>query len=182
MFSRFLVLDRMSAVWAPVAWITMLLIHSSARQGPCPSDQEPGLPPVGCMRYSKILGYAFVATSVLAGCATVRQADLDAWVGVPVEALDTHPVFLTMPMYRTQTSAGVEIRNYFNSKELEQCFATSSDRRHVSHSVFVSCSQNRLTCNNLFYIQDGKVTRYAPTGNCYTDNSVRPQPGYRPAT
>ena len=142
------------------------------------------MPPVYCMRFSKILGGVGIAVVLLAGCATVRQSDLDAWVGMPVEALDTHPVFLSMPVYRTQTAGGVEIRNYFNSKAVEQCFSSSSGHqeagRHVSHSVFVTCSENHLSCSNLFYIQDGKVTRYAPTGNCYTDNSVRPQPGYRP--
>lgn len=137
------------------------------------------------MRFSSVLGYAFVAAALLAGCATVRQPDLDAWVGVPVEALDTHPVFLSMPVYRTQTAGGVEIRNYFNSKEVEQCFASAGghvgDRRHVSHSVFITCSESRLSCSNLFYIQDGKVTRYAPTGDCYTNASVRPLAGSVPA-
>ena len=33
---------------------------------------------------------AMAIASLLAGCATVRQQDLDAWGGVPVEALDTH--------------------------------------------------------------------------------------------
>ena len=123
---------------------------------------------------------ALATAAVLSGCATVRQSDLDAWVGVPVQALDTHPLFLTMPLYRTQTANGVEIRNYFNSKDVEQCFASAGhgDRRHVSHSAFVTCSETRLACSNLFYIENGKVTRYAPTGNCYTDSSVRPQAGY----
>jgi hypothetical protein len=31
---------------------------------------------------------------------------------VSVEALGAHPVFLTMPVYRTQTESGIEIRNY----------------------------------------------------------------------
>ena len=68
---------------------------------------------------------------------------------------------------------------------MEQCFASAGerlgDRRHVSHSAFVSCSETRLSCSNLFYIQDGKVTRYAPTGDCYTDASVRPAAGFPPA-
>lgn len=150
-------------------------------QGMCSSAQEAGLLPVCCMRSSRFLVDAVVVTALLSGCATVRQSDLDAWVGVPVEALDTHPVFLAMPLYRTQTASGEEIRNYFNSKEVEQCFASSGvhrgDRRYVSHSTFVTCSESRLSCSNLFYVQDGKVTRYAPTGNCYTDASVRPQAG-----
>jgi hypothetical protein len=34
---------------------------------------------------------------VLGGCATVRQEDLQSWEGQPVAALESHPVFLTMP-------------------------------------------------------------------------------------
>jgi hypothetical protein len=35
-----------------------------------------------------------------------------------------------------------------------------------------------VVCNNIFYIKDGKVVEYAPTGNCYTDETVRPQARY----
>ena len=87
-----------------------------------------------------------------------------------------------MPMYRAQTDSGIETRNYVNSKEVEQCFtsvdARRGDRKFVSHSAFTTCSENRLVCNNLFYIQAGKVLRYAPTGACYTNDSVRPNAGY----
>ncbi len=125
---------------------------------------------------------AAIISVAVAGCATVRQQDLDAWVGVPVEALDTHPLFLTIPMYRTQTDSGIEIRNYVNSKDVEQCFTHSSarngDNKYVNYSAFTSCSNTHIACNNLFYIQGGKVTRYAPTGSCYTDDSVRPSVGY----
>lgn len=158
----------------------MRLIHRFFRQ-------EAGREPAHrmSMRFSRFLGPALVAAALLPGCATVRQSDLDAWVGVPVEALDTHPLFVTMPLYRTQTASGVEIRNYLNSQAVEQCFANAGyrrgDRHYVSHSTFVSCTENRVSCANLFYVQDGKVTRYAPTGSCYTDDSVRPQAGYRPA-
>lgn len=39
-----------------------------------------------------------IAAMTLVGCATqeiatVRQADLDNWKGMPVEALDTHSLF-----------------------------------------------------------------------------------------
>lgn len=128
-------------------------------------------------------GVALVAT--LAGCATVQQPDLDAWVGAPVEALDTHPLFVTIPMYRTLTDGGIEIRNYVNSKDVQQCFtqvdAHRSDRRYLNHSAFTTCSDNRLVCNNLFYIQGAKISRYAPTGDCYTDERVRPQPAFLPS-
>jgi len=81
---------------------------------------------------------------VVVGC-TVRQQDLDAWVGVPVEALDTHPIFNTVPMDRTITDSGIEIRNYRNGP-----------------------------CNNIFYIKGRKVIKYAPTGRCYTYKDLQP--------
>lgn len=57
------------------------------------------------------LATLFVATLLTVGCATVRQADvrqvdLDAWVGQPVVALKTHPIFLTLPVVKTQASDG----------------------------------------------------------------------------
>lgn len=129
------------------------------------------------MTFTKTLLVCTAAASLF-GCATVRQQDLSAWEGVPVEALDTHPVFLSMPMYKTFSDSGMEIRNYANSEKSEQCFASVGGHhgKHTNYSAFMTCSENRLVCNNLFYIQDRKVVRYTPTGNCYTDDSVRPRP------
>lgn len=63
---------------------------------------------------------------VLAGCGTVRKQDLDSWVGMPVEALDTHSLFLTVPMYKTRTESGIEIRNYANGADVASCYSGSS--------------------------------------------------------
>ena len=38
----------------------------------------------------------------------MRQADLDAWVGQPVAALETHPFFVTVPVVKTVSSDGTE--------------------------------------------------------------------------
>lgn len=123
------------------------------------------------------------AVLFLASCATlgVRQADLDAWVDVPVEALDTHTIFLSIPMFRTSTASGIEIRNYANGKDVASCYSNAgivASGAYVSTaraSAFTSCSSGRVVCNNIFYIRDGRVLEYAPTGNCYTDDRVRPQ-------
>lgn len=53
-----------------------------------------------------------ISLFILSGCLAavgggVRQADLDAWVGVPVKALDTHSLFLTMRLERTLTEDGL---------------------------------------------------------------------------
>ena len=58
---------------------------------------------------------------VLSGCASVHKEDLDAWEGAPVAVLDAHPIFLTMPVVRTKTSDGTEIRNYVNSANVSTC-------------------------------------------------------------
>lgn len=124
---------------------------------------------------------AMAIVSLLAGCAAVRQQDLDAWVGVPAEALDTHSFFITVPMFRTRTDSGIEIRNYANGRDVAQCFGNASASRignFVNANAFTSCSSGRIVCNNIFYIKDGKVIEYAPTGRCYTDETVQPQARY----
>ena len=71
--------------------------------------------------------------ALLTACPSVRQADLDARAGQPVSALEKHPVFLTMPVVRTVTSDGTEIRNYINGRNVARCsgggnvFASSVD-------------------------------------------------------
>ena len=121
----------------------------------------------------------FIAVSV-AGCA-VRQPDLDVWVGMPVEALDTHSLFITFPMYKTISSSGVEIRNYANGGDVARCFSSGNGSAYGGYAnatAFTTCASNRVVCNNIFYIRDGKVLEYAPTGRCYTDETVRPQARY----
>ena len=118
-----------------------------------------------------------LAACLLSGCATVRQQDLSAWKDVPVEKLDTHTLFLTLPVYKTISSEGVEIRNYVNSGEVANCFSNGlANKKYTNYSTFTTCSNNTVACNNIFFIRDGKVIKYSPTGSCYTDDSVRPQP------
>lgn len=120
--------------------------------------------------------------AAVAGCATVRQEDLDAWVGAPVEALDTHSFFVTIPMIRTHTESGIEIRNYANGRDVAQCLGNATaygNGGFVNANAFSTCSNNRIVCNNLFYIKDGKVVEYAPTGRCKTAAFLQPEDRYR---
>lgn len=122
-------------------------------------------------------------TLALTGCGSilVRQSDLDSWPGMPVEALDTHSLFITIPMFKTLTESGIEIRNYANGADSESCYSSgsgSASGKYLSASSFTNCTRNRVVCNNIFYIKDGKVLEYAPTGRCYTDETVRPQRRY----
>lgn len=127
---------------------------------------------------------AVLTTLVLTACSgqMVRQQDLDAWVGAPVEALDTHSFFITVPMFRTVTNSGIEIRNYANGRDVASCFTNAGASRagnFVNANAFTSCSSGRIVCNNIFYIKEGKVIEYAPTGRCYTDSTVQPQARYQ---
>ena len=138
------------------------------------------LPLGGVMITLKFILAIFISLAV-ASCATVRKQDLDAWVGIPVEALDTHSFFITVPVYRSVTSSGIEIRNYANGKDVARCFSNasgSSTGKYVNANAFTTCSSNRIVCNNIFYIRDGVVLEYAPTGRCYTDETVQPQSRY----
>lgn len=121
--------------------------------------------------------------ALLTGCATVRQADLDAWVGQPVAALETHPIFVTVPVVKTVASDGTEIWNYVNGADLGQCSSGGSiwgrQLDYASYNQFVSCVQRFAACNNIFYIRDDIVMQYIPVGTggarCYTNEKLQPQ-------
>ena len=123
----------------------------------------------------------YVVAVLLAGCA-VRQVDLDAWVGQPVLALETHPVFLTIPVVKTQASDGTQIWNYVNGANVGQCagassiFGTTVD--YATYAQFSTCMQRFAACNNIFFIRDGKVLKYTPIGTggvrCYTNEKLQP--------
>jgi uncharacterized circularly permuted ATP-grasp superfamily protein len=105
----------------------------------------------------------------LASCAIfqkVHQEDLQSWVGVPVTQLDKHPTFLTMQLVRRQAADGTEIRDYVNNGG---DVAVCSGGGRVA-----SCAESSVVCHNIFYIKNGVVTQYLPTGQCYTDETVRP--------
>lgn len=117
----------------------------------------------------------------LASCATapptVRQIDLDAWRSVPVQALDNHSFFSTVPMIRMKTAAGVEIRNYASRSNADG-WSVALDKSlgtFVNAEAFQARANAWEGCNNFFYIENGRVTKYAPLGpTCFTNDSVRP--------
>lgn len=118
-----------------------------------------------------------VASIALFACATVRQQDIDAWVDMPVEALDTHSLFNSIPMQRRITESGIEIRNYANGKSITSCFDAGSATAKGNKATYVGntfCNTNDVVCNNIFYIKDGRVIEYAPTGKCFTDDRAQP--------
>jgi len=134
----------------------------------------------------------FSALVLLVGCATVRQTvrqqDLDAWVGQPVVALEVHPVFITVPVIKTTASDGTEIWNYVNGRNLGSCSGGGSvfagTVNYAIYSKFVSCMHTFAACNNIFIIRDGVVEKYTPIGtggaHCYTTEAL--QPGFSEPT
>lgn len=122
---------------------------------------------------------------LMAGCAMVREQDLSAWVGVPAAALDTHSFFLTLPMIRTVTDAGIEVRNYPNKRNIGNCFGGITGGTTVSpavYSAFSVCSGQVTGCDNIFYLKNGVVVEYVPVGACRTDERVQPEPRYKRLT
>lgn len=137
---------------------------------------------------------AVALAAAVTGCAThqsplVNQADLDAWKDVPVAALDAHSLFITVPMIRTVTESGVEIRNYSNKVASSTCARNvtgttqiaGTAQRPIAYGQFnqmQNCIAGMRGCDNIFYIKDGKVLEYKAVGQCYTNEKVRPQPGW----
>lgn len=123
-----------------------------------------------------------IASLLIAGCQTVHQEDLVAWEGAPVSALDAHPFFLTLPMVRTVTADGTEIRNYVNGANVGGCSGGGSVYGGVvnmaTYQQFSSCVSRFAACNNIFYIKGGRVIRYTPVGSgggrCKTYEQLRP--------
>ncbi len=69
---------------------------------------------------------------VMTGCKTVRLTDIDAWRDVPVEALDTHSLFITIPVVKTLTDSGIEIRDYVNKRNIGNCFGGGQGTRNYA--------------------------------------------------
>ena len=132
---------------------------------------------------------------VVAGCSSllVNKSDLDAWVDVSVEALDVHSFFITIPVIKTVTESGVEIRDYVNKEGISSCMQNGFGTRnsnvnaignnasvmtYANYNTFQNCSSQIVGCDNIFYIRDGKVLEYKPVGRCITNSSVRPEVGW----
>lgn len=92
----------------------------------------------------------------LVSCSKVfiDQKVLDAWTNAPVEFLDTHSFFASLPVYKKYTSNGIEIRNYKNT-------------------LFVNGTS--VTCNNMFYIKNKIILEYVLVGRCKTMPNLVPE-------
>ena len=134
------------------------------------------------MKTSHKIIFLITLAMFIHGCAgkVFRQEDLDSWVGVSVEELDTHSLFLTLPVAKTITDSGVEVRVYSNKKNMSSCFDTGNidGKAYSNDATFTAiqnCSSRIVGCDNIFYIKDKMVVEYKPVGQCYTDETVQPE-------
>jgi hypothetical protein len=136
------------------------------------------------MALFKKISISLFLTIFITGCGSgsmlVRQQDLDSWVGVSVEELDTHSGFLTLPLVKTRTESGIEIRVYPNKETSNRCFDTGSInskgyQSRASFNTFQNCTSRLVGCDNIFYIKNNKVVEYKPVGTCYTNETTQPE-------
>ena len=128
----------------------------------------------------------FALIPMIASCLSVRPEDTNAWVGEPVSSLELHPFFITVPVVKTKTSDGTEIWNYVNGRNIGRCnstgFLNADSSGYVTsgtYNRFANCVSGFSACNNIFYIKDGRVLKYVPTGSggmrCYTSEELQPK-------
>jgi len=115
-----------------------------------------------------------IFTLFLIGCASIDENVLLAWKNVPVEQLDTHSFFITLPMIKTISDSGIETRNYRNGRTFSQCNA-SGVNGYLTYNAFTTCSNREVACNNIFYIKDSTVIDYKLVGRCKTEEFLRPE-------
>ena len=120
---------------------------------------------------------------IMMGCSSIfiDENIVSDWKNVSVNELDTHSFFITIPMIKTITDGGIEIRNYRNGRTFSQCSASGNvnGSSYLTYNAFASCSQNEVVCNNLFYIKDGVVIDYRLVGRCITAEFLRPEYRYQ---
>lgn len=127
----------------------------------------------------------------LCSCATgsplkVHQEHLDAWIGLPTEALETHSLFLIRPPVKTMISGGVEVWHYVDGVNVSNCQSEQSgylDKRGflptVKYQEYSNCVSKGVTCNTLAFIKDNIIKEVEVVGPCYTSDAHLPNDRYR---
>lgn len=114
--------------------------------------------------------FALLLLTSFLGCATSKQTISEAWNGVPVEGLDIHSYWVTIPMKRVFRTDGREMRFYIDSGNFTYC---SGGR------FSYSCLSENVTCNHIFHIENGVVQKYEPAGRCYRKEAHLPEGEFR---
>jgi hypothetical protein len=106
----------------------------------------------------------------MAACAhLVRDDDLNAWKGVPLIELETHPFFSSLPLEKRPLSNGQELWIYSNTEAHADGECSDGD-----------CQAKIKTkgCLNQFMVSGGQVLEYRPIPlhiiSCVTTCKTRP--------
>lgn len=115
--------------------------------------------------------WMLLVAMTMAGCATVRPQDLDAWRGARLTELELHPLFSSMPRTVTPVSDGSELWSYSNCRAVAQPIVCN---KVGEATICTGGAQGQACCNNQFVVRGGMVEGYRAVGRCYTNCSVRP--------
>lgn len=108
------------------------------------------------------LPLAVVVSALVTACALrepILKQDLDAWAGVPLIELETHPGFSVLPRDIRKLSDGTELWVVTN------CAAYQNRARQV---VSEAC------CYSSFRVAESKVASMSMRGSCRSECSDRP--------
>ena len=116
----------------------------------------------------------------VAGCSMGRAKVQDAWVGQPVEVLNTHSPFRSLPMIKVLTEGSGELRNYQNRANTHQCYTEGqvTAGQAVSQATYnqiLACTSRSAGCDHIFSVRGGKILDYT-TGGRLLDACPRQAP------
>lgn len=120
-----------------------------------------------------------LAFSLLSGCVhKVNTEDLDAWAGVPLIDLETHPFFSTLPLEKRALSNGDELWIFKNAQENTEI---NCDERYGGKTN-CNASTSFRGCMNQFIVGGGIVKEYRPrpVNIFFCISSCRLRPASRP--
>lgn len=109
---------------------------------------------------------------LLCSCASpmlVGERDLNAWRGVPLKELESHPVFSKLSVSRMVYSNGDILYNYHNDRTI----AEATDCYSQGGSNYCSGGKE-VRCTNQFIIRKDKILEYRAIGKCYADCRLWP--------
>lgn len=112
-----------------------------------------------------------IAVLASVGCRGVRQDDLNAWIGVHVNEVQTHALFSTIPKSVEDMGGGKQLWTYSNcgtGRTVTVCTPVGQNVVCSGGHEYTSC------CHNQFFVERDRVSGYRVTGKCYTDCSIRP--------
>lgn len=139
-----------------------------------PSNSQAKVEQGGLMSVIQSIALLSVIT-FFSGCSILRKVhseDLQAWQGVHVSELETHPAYSVMNLRKQELSTGDLLFDYIDSKTYTE------DIDCNTNSGQTTCSGGEtytVSCHHQFFVKDNKIREYRTLGKrCFTDCSRRP--------